>query len=115
MVKKCTFFLVDIQNDCTFALRNKQKAKEMNTPVLNTTSPTAERYWLELKGLSNDVKLELIMLLSGSLMSPAAAKAKSETAWADRFCGSWKDRRSTDEIVDDIRSMRSENHFDVEL
>ena len=34
--------------------------------------------------------------------------------WADRYCGAWNDSRSADEIVDQIRSMRTTNHFDVE-
>ncbi len=43
------------------------------------------------------------------------AKDITGTGWADRFCGAWKDSRSADEIVDEIRSMRTENSFDAEL
>ena len=35
--------------------------------------------------------------------------------WASRFAGTWKDSRSAEEIVSDIRSARTTNTFDVEL
>lgn len=44
-----------------------------------------------------------------------AKKEKAEEGWADRFCGAWKDDRSADEIVNDIRSARTANTIDVEL
>ena len=87
----------------------------MNTSVLGYPSPVAAHYWVELQGLSNSVKLELITLLSSSMTQPTPAKSNPETGWADRFCGAWKDHRSAEEIVVDIRSMRTENHFEAEL
>lgn len=57
----------------------------MNTPILEAASPSTSRYWLELQGLSNNEKLELIMLLSGSLMSPSAANSTDETARDGHF------------------------------
>ena len=42
-------------------------------------------------------------------------KGESETGWADRFVGAWKDDRSADEIVKEIRSARPANTIDVEL
>ena len=42
----------------------------MNTNVLVTPSPTSAKYWSELKDLSDNVKLELITLLSSSLNCP---------------------------------------------
>ena len=79
---------------------------DMNTPVPTTASPAAAPYWVELEGLSDNVQLELIMLLSGSLVSPDAAKSKSSEGWADRFCGAWEDHRSAEEIMEDIRGMQ---------
>ena len=35
--------------------------------------------------------------------------------WASRFAGVWKDNRSAEEIVEDIRAARTANTFDVEL
>ena len=40
---------------------------------------------------------------------------KAEAGWADRFVGAWKDDRSADEIVKEIRSARTANTIDVEL
>ena len=39
----------------------------MNTTVLTKPSPISAKYWSELKDLSDNVKLELITLLSGSM------------------------------------------------
>jgi len=44
-----------------------------------------------------------------------AKTTKAETGWADRFVGAWKDDRSADEIVNDIRSARTSNKIDIEL
>ena len=39
---------------------------------------------------------------------------KAEKRWADRFVGEWKDDRSADEIVEEIRSARTANTIDTE-
>ena len=85
----------------------------MNTNVLTASSPISAKYWAELKDLSDNTKLELITLLSISMVRNES-KDKSGH-WADRFCGAWQDDRSTEKIIDDIRSMRTTKHFDVEL
>ena len=85
----------------------------MNTHTFTATSPISARYWSELKDLSNGVKLELISLLSSSMVKEATKDAGNH--WADRFCGSWQDSRSAEEIVEDIRKRRTTNHFDTEL
>ena len=85
----------------------------MNVNVITTPSSSTE-YWPELKGLSDKVKIELIALLSSSLVK----KGNNETAagqWADRFCGVWADTRSAEEIIDDIRDMRTPNYIDAAL
>ncbi len=43
------------------------------------------------------------------------SKKKEEAGWATRFVGAWKDDRSADEIVDDIRNARTSNNIDIEL
>ena len=63
--------------------------------------------------LDSDAALEKLLAFVKSL-SPAK-KAKAEAGWADRFVGAWKDDRSADEIVNDIRSARTANTIDVEL
>jgi hypothetical protein len=84
-----------------------------------STSPTSVPYWGLLKNLSNKDKLELISLLSSSMVNDEDETNDTEevtgSGWADRFCGAWKDSRSADEIVDEIRSMRTANNFDTEL
>ena len=74
---------------------------------ITPNSPISARYWSELKGLSNDVKLELITLLSNSMASPTVEKHKSRKGWASRFCGVWKDSRSAEEIMKEIRDSRT--------
>ncbi len=44
-----------------------------------------------------------------------AKKTKDDAGWATRFVGAWKDDRTADEIVNDIRSVRTANNIDVEL
>ena len=53
-----------------------------------------------LKDLSSEIKLDLISRLSASLLKREA----DETHWASEFAGKWKDDRSADEIVADIRA-----------
>lgn len=85
----------------------------MESNVVTTSSPIIDRFWPELNELSDNMKLELIIMLSRSLRYHKAKKNAEH--WADRFCGVWKDSRTADEIVDDIRNMRTANTFDVEL
>ena len=82
--------------------------KYMNTSTLTTPSPTSARYWATLKDLSNDVKLELISLLSTSMRN-------TEEDWTESFAGKWQDERSTEEITDDIRAARNAHMKEVEL
>lgn len=85
----------------------------MDNNAVTTSSPVINRYWPELDELSDNLKLELIIMLSRSLRHRKATKSSAH--WADRFCGVWKDSRTADEIVDDIRSMRTPNTFDADL
>lgn len=87
----------------------------MSINGLNVTSPNSVRYWSELKGLSNTEKIELIALLSSSLTGIKEQPASSKKGWASRFSGTWKDTRSAEEIIKDIRAARTTNSFDVEL
>jgi len=84
----------------------------MENNVVATSSPVIARYWPELNDLSDNMKLELIIMLSRSLRHYKTSKNSAH--WADRFCGVWKDSRTADEIVDDILSMRTSNTFDTE-
>ena len=44
-----------------------------------------------------------------------AKKAKADKNWADRFVGAWKDSRSAEEIISDIRESRTANSREIEL
>ena len=77
---------------------------EMNIPNMDT-------YWSILKNLSSDMKLELISRLSKSLLS----KDQSIDDICDsQFAGEWKDSRSAESIIEDIRNSRTSNR-EIEL
>lgn len=85
------------------------------------SSPTMDRnmsvgdstiYWNMLKDLSAEIKLELISKLSASLLTKESTSEKVD--WTSQFAGEWKDSRSADDIIEDIRSARSAN-WEVEL
>ncbi len=72
----------------------------MATNTLASPSPTSMLYWDKLKDLSNDVKLELISMLSFSLVHPSED-------WTESFAGKWQDDRTTEEIIDEIHAARN--------
>jgi len=86
----------------------------MNTTILSATSPTSAKYWSELKDLSNNVKLELITLLSSSMSYPES-EASEDKGWTKSFAGKWQDDRSSEDIIDDIRAERKTLIRDLEL
>jgi hypothetical protein len=77
----------------------------MATNTVNAEYPNANVYWNLLKGLSPDIKLELIARLSSSLVKKEEHEESSH--WTDSFAGKWQDTRSVDEMVADIRVSRS--------
>jgi len=83
----------------------------MESNVVTTSSPVIARFWPELDELNDNMKLELIIMLSRSMRHHNASKGSAH--WADRFCGVWEDSRTADEIVDDIRSMRTSNTWSL--
>ncbi len=82
--------------------------------LINNTS-SVSRYWDMIKDISSEEKLNLISLLSNSMLSEEHNSAKSKDGWASRFAGVWKDNRSAEEIMNDIHSARTNNTFDMEL
>lgn len=58
----------------------------MNTNMM--TQSISNPYWAMLKGLREDVKMELITLLKESLVDKTLAK--EENHWADGFSGAWQ-------------------------
>lgn len=80
----------------------------MNTRTVVVPSRLSAPYWSELKDLSNDVKLELISLLSSSMRH-------AEEDWTEGFAGKWEDDRTTEEIISDIQTARNANMREVIL
>ena len=54
------------------------------------------------------MKLDLISKLSVSLIKPGKVEVE-DRKWVSKFAGKWKDDRSADEIVADIRKARTTN------
>lgn len=73
------------------------------------------RYWDMLKDISSEEKLSLISLLSSSMLPVERDNTKQKDGWASRFAGVWKDSRSAEEIINDIRFARTENSFGTKL
>ena len=57
--------------------------------------------------LDNELAMKKMLTFIRTLS--LAKPAKAESGWADRFVGAWKEDRSADEIVSDIRSARTAN------
>ena len=83
---------------------------QMETITLPSRKPDASVYWNLLKDLSSEIKLDLISRLSASLLK----RETDDVHWASEFAGKWKDDRSAEEIVTDIREARTTNR-EIEL
>lgn len=77
-------------------MQRKINGKSMNGTVLTHHSPISLRYWEMLKGLSDSVKMELVALLSTSIVnkdevaeSEMTDEEKEREFWS--LCGCWKD------------------------
>ena len=64
--------------------------------------------------IANDETLLTKVLKYVKSLAPEK-NVKDETGWADRFAGAWKDSRSTEEIIRDIRESRTPNSREIEL
>ena len=66
--------------------------------------------------LDNTAAMKKMLAFVKTIAPEKKAKTKTATVgWADQFVGVWKDDRTADEIVSDIRNARTANNFDVEL
>ena len=83
-----------------YICRQKQNMQDMTAIQLRT------ELFREMSPLLDNESAMKKMLTFIRTLSPAKP-AKAEAGWADRFVGAWKEDRSADEIVSDIRSCRS--------
>lgn len=84
----------------------------MANNILNSKTSASSIYWNMLKGLSSDIKLELIAKLSTSLLVKDDASGTSN--WTSEFVGRWEDDRMAEEVVEDISGARTSNR-EIEL
>jgi hypothetical protein len=85
----------------------------MDGNAMKIETQGADIYWNLLKGLSPNIKLELIARLSSSLIMKD--EEESTAHWTDSFAGKWQDERTVDEMVEDIRHSRSFTRKDIDL
>ena len=64
--------------------------------------------------IANDETLLTKVLKYVKSLAPAK-KEKDSKDWANRFWGAWKDNRSAEEIISDIREGRTANSREIEL
>lgn len=89
----------------------------MNNNALTTESAILTTYWPKLKTLSDNMKLELIILLSRSMTHSEDMEEglEDEDHWTDSFAGKWQDERTTEEIIDDIHAARNAHMKEIIL
>ena len=63
--------------------------------------------------LDNESAMTKMLAFVKSLVP--AKKSKTESDWANRFVGAWKDSRSAEEIISDIRESRTANSREFEI
>lgn len=71
---------------------------------MDATISNTNNYWIVLKDLSNEVKLDLIARLSNSLIHKEEVKPLS----AKRFYGVWKDSKPEDAdcLAEEVKAAR---------
>jgi hypothetical protein len=85
----------------------------MDGNAMNIDTQVTNTYWNLLKGLSSEIKLELIARLSSSLIK--RNEEESSAHWTDSFAGKWQDERTVDEMMEDIRHSRSFTRRNIDL
>lgn len=77
------------------------------------------RYWNELKHLSNDEKLQIIMLLSSSMRHSHNNIQESPDKYTkemlDHFSGAWVGEESAEDIISNINESKKSHTEPVSL
>lgn len=80
---------------------------------MSTIQLNAELY-REMGKIADDEALLAKVLAFVKTLTPTKKK-KASSNWASRFSGAWKDDRSAEEIINDIRESRTTNSREIEL
>ena len=59
--------------------------------------------------------VKVLVFVKGLKPSKKAKRETTELGWANRFSGAWKDSRTAEEIINDIRESRTDNSREVSL
>ena len=88
--------------------------------ITNPVTPQNTPYWQEIRKLNKDEKIQLLALISTSLVEESQSQAAAEpqpasaaSAWTDRFAGKWQDSRSASQLLDDIHTALFPCHSPV--
>lgn len=80
----------------------------MVTAINTPTTPTALAYWNMLKDASDTVKIELISLISMSMIHKDGKSSSTETRnMLAKYAGMWRGEESADEIMATIRENQT--------
>lgn len=82
---------------------------------LVTRNATYVPYWNEVKKLSNEKKIQLIALLSSSLIEEVSQKQNRTEEFIARCAGSWKGNQTAEELIAVIEEGRKSKTEPVEL
>ena len=93
-----------------FVILRRETYQNMTALELN-----AELYRAMGEIANDETLLVKVLNFVKGLKSTKTKIEKSESGWANRFSGGWKDNRSTEEIINDIRESRTDNSREIDL
>lgn len=66
--------------------------------------------------LDSEVAMKKMLIFVRTLLPVTKEDTDStHSGWANRFSGAWKDKRSAEEIINDIRQSRTADSRNIEL
>jgi len=74
---------------------------------MQTKSTYEEMILKELRSIPGEVLPQVIKIIKSLKQTVIAAQRQQKNAARSGLCGAWRDDRSADEIINDIRSHRS--------
>lgn len=73
---------------------------------MDDTVKLTDSYWEMLKSLSDEVKLRLATRLTASVVAAKSKNVDRTEEMLEKHLGVWKDNRSTEQIVEEMRAER---------